>query len=425
MKTELILAIALVDLPIDLDSKESLKIKEKQGSSWWYLVCESDDHFVDVVDEVVSMCSYAQIKELCFMEGYNRETLISRATPKCRAVLQRGLRFLGRFEFIGQSAILADPSRGIKIFEAVDCGPLDNPFDTGKRVILKCFSDETTFLQEVSGTTLVYTSASQTSKSNPLILCQSEIIREISMDFDLFEEVAVYSAGDNGERQYCISIERPQLTLGGVVSGMLANEDCQTNEEVRERYAIKVFSVLRIVCKALSSLHSVGLVHGNISLTHVGKYETKWKVAEVLGLQKVGTFFDPDRFSPSSPPESVIPRHDSNKAHEVTFRVDLVTSPSIDVWGFGKMAFEALVGEPLVLFDDATEFDDDHRALMDILHWNEFNLEEVAEKMRKWSVPHEGINLVVACLAPQPSDRPTADELLCHPLWKELRRHSR
>ena len=205
---------------------------------------------------------------------------------------------------------------------------------------------------------------------------------------------------------------------------MLANEDCQTNEEVRRRYATKVFSVLRIVGKALWSLHSSGLVHGNISLTHIGKYETKWKVAEILSIQRAGDVFDPDRFSPSSPPESVIPRQ-SNTAHEVTFRTDLETSPALDIWAYGKLAFEALVGEPLILFNEGTEFDDDHRALMDLLHWNEFNLEEVADKLRRAGVSEEGVNLVLSCLAPNPSARPTIDEVLDHHVWKDLRRQGR
>ena len=50
----MILAIVLVDLPVELDSKEAVKVRERQGSSWWYLACESDDHFIDVVDEVIS-----------------------------------------------------------------------------------------------------------------------------------------------------------------------------------------------------------------------------------------------------------------------------------------------------------------------------------------------------------------------------------
>ena len=84
------------------------------------------------------------------MEGHNGDTLIARATPKCRAALHRGLRFLGRFEFVGQSALLADPSRGIKIFDAIDYGSNTQPFDVAKRVILKCFVDESVFLEEVS-----------------------------------------------------------------------------------------------------------------------------------------------------------------------------------------------------------------------------------------------------------------------------------
>lgn len=228
-----------------------------------------------------------------------------------------------------------------------------------------------------------------------------------------------------GPRQFCIAVERPQLTLGGVVSGMLGNEDCQTNEEVRRRYATKVFSVLRIIGKAVFSLHAKGLVHGNISLTHIGKYETYWKVGEILSLQRIGDVFDPDRFSPSSPPEAVVPRQQSSMAHEVTFRMDLETHAAIDVWAYGKLAFEALVGEPLILFDESREFDDDHKALMDILHWNEFNLEEVANKLRKSAVVEEGVSLIMSCLSPAPELRPSMEEVLDHPVWKDLRRLGR
>ena len=260
-----------------------------------------------------------------------------------------------------------------------------------------------------------------------LFLKQSRISREVILDSMLFEEMALYSVGENGTeagegpKQFCISIERPQLTLGSVVQGMLGNDDCQTNEEIRRRYATKVFSVLRIVGKALSQLHAAGLVHGNISLTHIGKYENKWKVAEVLSLQRSGETFDPDRYSPSSPPESLVPRH-SGDAHEVEFRTDMETAAAIDVWAFGKLAYEALVGEPLIMFDEASEFDDDHRALMDILHWNEFNLDEVTDKLRRSAVLEMGVTLIVSCLSPSPEARPSIGEILEHAVWKDLRR---
>ena len=393
-------------------------------------MCESDDHFVGVVEEVISMCSYAQIRELCFMEGHRGETLIARATPKCRAALQKGIRFLGRFEFVGQSALLSDPSRGIKLFDAIDYGPTKSPFDIGRRVILKCYADEKTFLEEVSLTIedVNYSLIRNSHFTSRFLFYskQSRLSREVTLDSMLFEELALYSVGENGSeigegpKQFCISIERPQLTLGSVVQGMLGNHDCQTNEEIRTRYATKVFSVLRIVGKALAQLHASGLVHGNISLTHVGKYETKWKVAEVLSLQRIGETFDPDRYSPSSPPESLVPRH--SETHQAEFRTDLVTSAAIDIWAYGKLAYEGLVGEPLVMFEEASEFDDDHKALMDILHWNEFNLNEVADKLRRSAVLEIGVSLIVSCLSPLPEARPSIDEIMEHPVWKELRR---
>jgi hypothetical protein len=216
-----------------------------------------------------------------------------------------------------------------------------------------------------------------------------------------------------------------ELTLSGVVSGMVGNEDCQTNEEVRGRYAAKVFSVLRIVCKGLASLHATGLVHGNISLNHIGKYDGKWKIAEMLGVQKAGDVFDPDRFSPSSPPESLAPSQVASTTHQVAFSTDLVVGPAIDTWALGKLAFEALVGDPLVNFDETAEFDDDHAALMDIMHWNDFNLDEVAEKLRRSSVPDLGIDLIRSCLARAPEERPSSEAILSHPVWKELRRQGK
>ena len=146
---ELILALVLVDLPVDLDSKDVVKARNDRGESWWYLVCESDDHFVNVTKEVVAMCSYAQVRALCFMENNNGEPLVGRATPHCQAILQRSLRFLGRYEFVGPSALFADPSRGIKIFEALDFGA-DESNHLGKNVTLRCYASEDTFLDEVS-----------------------------------------------------------------------------------------------------------------------------------------------------------------------------------------------------------------------------------------------------------------------------------
>lgn len=153
MPEEVILAIALVDLPIDIDDKDGIKVRENFGLSWWFLTCECDDHYVDIVKEVVAICTFQQIRALCFMKGgssQNKITVISRATPKSRQVLTQALRFVGRFEFVGNEALYSDPKIGLKEFEALDFGDSSSSQEEGRRVLLKCYSEQEPFLTQVS-----------------------------------------------------------------------------------------------------------------------------------------------------------------------------------------------------------------------------------------------------------------------------------
>lgn len=152
MPKEVILSIALVDLPFDLDDKDTITLRDKHGGSWWFLVCECDDHYVDIVQQIVMICTFHQIRELCFAvggPGQLQDTVISRATPKCRQVLKHGLRFLGRFEFIGDLPVEVEASAGLKVFDALDYADVDGN-DEGRRVVLKCYSRVESFVRAVS-----------------------------------------------------------------------------------------------------------------------------------------------------------------------------------------------------------------------------------------------------------------------------------
>jgi hypothetical protein len=153
MPRAVIVALLLVDVPIDLDDKEGVKIIEGSGGSWWFLTCECDDQYVDVVEEIVAICSYQQIREMCFMKGGSVKDgapVVSRATPKCREVLLRALRFVGRFEFLGNASINSDSKPGVKVFDALDFGTDKVPFADGRRVLLYCFATEDYYLEEAS-----------------------------------------------------------------------------------------------------------------------------------------------------------------------------------------------------------------------------------------------------------------------------------
>jgi hypothetical protein len=99
MPDEVILAMVLVDSPVDLSRKETTTLKKGFGGSWWFLACESDDQYVELVEEVVSICNYEHLRELCQMrnssQGGNGAQLLSRATPMCRQVLEEALTIGG------------------------------------------------------------------------------------------------------------------------------------------------------------------------------------------------------------------------------------------------------------------------------------------------------------------------------------------
>jgi len=150
---EVILALVLVDLPFDLDDTECEGHSEGFGASWFFLACECDDHYVDIVEEVVSLCSYPQARELCFYDNGLGETLLARATPRCRGVLKRALRFVGRFEFMGSIDSTVSTEDGLvpyRLFNAIDFGTRNAPIPEGTPVVLKCYISEEYYEKEVS-----------------------------------------------------------------------------------------------------------------------------------------------------------------------------------------------------------------------------------------------------------------------------------
>ncbi len=148
---EIIMAIALLDLPIDLDATDNLKEDSNRaefGGSWWYLNCECDDEYAKIVGEILEICNYKQKQALCFAKNDKGRSLLRRATPKCKKELRKALRFDGRYEFVGNRSTNAGDSP--KNFEALDFGNDEDPIPDGQKVTLLCYSNEMKFASEVS-----------------------------------------------------------------------------------------------------------------------------------------------------------------------------------------------------------------------------------------------------------------------------------
>lgn len=266
--------------------------------------------------------------------------------------------------------------------------------------------------------------------NNPLLVIRSQaaILQDLEVDPSCFEEIVSFTvSGDDpssplpkdGRQRFFLSIERPDLTLSGVVRGMLGNQDCQNDMNVRQRYSIKVFSVLRLVAKAVRRLHGQGFVHGNLCLENCGKFEGDWKLSDLLGVQRIDGTFDVNRLSSSAPPESV-----ELLGRIAKFRNDLITHPSLDSWAFGKVAYEVLVGDTLIEFNVSKPIETDHESLANLSQWSDQGVRYARRELERVGVAESGIALVTECLSPSAEDRPTMEGILNHPVWDALRRQT-
>jgi Protein kinase domain len=261
-------------------------------------------------------------------------------------------------------------------------------------------------------------------------IVQIVMLRSLDLDFNYVEQVSCFVVGERdsyhsgGHQQYCIAVEQPSLTLDRVVAGMLKNDACRDNSDLRHKYVIKMLSVLRIVAKALQRLHSVGVIHGNLTPEACGKFGDQWKLLRVFGFQKVGQVLDTKRCVESVPPEVLEPHNNTIAVRQVALRNNLSVDPSIDIWGFGKLAYEALVGEPLVEGDLSKELQNDQPCLLKILHWSTLDLVEVRHRLRKVEVPDAAAYLITKCLSQDPSNRPSMNEILRSDLWENIHRRA-
>jgi hypothetical protein len=256
------------------------------------------------------------------------------------------------------------------------------------------------------------------------------VLRYLVIDCNYVEEILTFFVGerdsnrgplpDDGLRRFVVSIESPSLTLTTVVRGMLRNRGCQTDTMIRQRYSVKVFSVLRLIAQALKRLHCQGFVHGDLCLESCGKFEEKWKLINLLGVQRIGEAIDSSRLSFSAPPEAVQSFTHVGSYQRSAFRDDLVAHPSLDLWAYGKVAFEVLVGQPLISSDINDSFDDESLKLL--LQWNNVNVLDVRRQLERVGILEAGIELVLQCLSPIADTRLSIDDVLQHSVWAELSR---
>lgn len=104
---------------------------------------------MNIVEDVISFCSVEQARALCLAKNALGDTLLQRASPRCKLVMETALRVAGRFEYDESKPLLVDNTKGLRIYNAYDHGDIDDREAEGKKVRLRLFSNYKAFEEEV------------------------------------------------------------------------------------------------------------------------------------------------------------------------------------------------------------------------------------------------------------------------------------
>ena len=377
LQSDIILAITIIDLPIDLEVKECAILRDGFGASWSYLICESNDMHVGVVRQILELCSQPQKEALSLaIARGKRKTVTECATPLCKDELRKSILFLGRFVILGNQRTHVYSWYAQK-FDAIDSY-------SDEKVSLVCYEDAKSYTKD------------------------RELLQRIANDTELFEELNFHTVGG----AMYISAKKTPTSLASVIEEM--------SHERRIKHFRTSRSILRGIAKSLSKLHGQGIIHGSLDIQNVGKFGKCWKLMDLPGSVAVNELFTACRVGLHSPPEAFITarckiNHERNIA---SIAPTLAADPTVDVWAFGKLMYEVLVGESLFkIFSVEGSY---LKSSMCIHAWNGYHLKKISRKLISEGINSSGVNLISICLCPLLSERcKSMSDVLHHPFWSD------
>merc|ERR1712150_85349 len=282
-----------------------------------------------------------------------------------------------------------------------------------QKVILRCYRFEKSFNEE----------------------CHVIIQQEDLLNYQMIEEIRFFrinffekiSSNSSKKKYFCVSIQRPEMKLQKITQFIPKKDDI-----VRfKQYFFEVCIVLRQIAKAIHHLHKLDIIHGDIGTHTCGKFNGKhWKLTNMIGCKFSGECLTQSKMSTSSPPEFVDFDFKTLSTDVACFKSNFVASKSVDIWAFGKLMYDVIVGEPFIPFSSKLQPRNDHNALGILGTWDDDeSLTSVAYKLQSAFAFDNGcgitkscIDLICNCLRTDPADRHKDMEcVLKHEFWKNVR----
>ena len=246
------------------------------------------------------------------------------------------------------------------------------------------------------------------------------MLRRINIDDTMLVRMRIFQVNNlesSSKPQFCISIDQPELTLSDIISNMDRSKYLDDHERLT-RYIYKLRKVFKMIGDGINYLHSQGVIHGHINANTCGKFDDGWKLLDLIGSDTIGSYLKTDRINQSSPPEAVIGEGKNTSNFKLSERI--MANISLDIWAFGKLMYEVLVGKQLIQIDSHKMVETDDLFLGKLKNWNEDDLSNVVTEIETAGVGTLAADLISHCLCPFPEHRPKdMSDVLTHPYWND------
>jgi serine/threonine protein kinase len=215
---------------------------------------------------------------------------------------------------------------------------------------------------------------------------------------------------------FCVAVNKSTMSLANVVAEM---HRYRSEPTARGRYLGKSRSIMRQIAKALSQMHSKGIIHGFVDSSNIGKFDGRWKISCLPGSVARGDSFTSYRLGLHSPPEAFILMQNQDSSQIVaSLAPSIEADPTVDIWAYGKLMYEVLTGDHL--FAAFSDNDDPFAASCCVQAWNSANIRHLTHRLAEEGISSSGIDLITCCLSPIKSARPRSMlEVIEHPFWRD------
>ena len=361
-----------LDMPIDLKERVQVCLIPHHYS-WNHILLEVGDRYYQVVSKILQQCTQPQVLALAHVENSQGDIALANATPICRHEIRVMLRLFNTLELVKQRPAFTNAASDTEIFFALRYEPPPEQSNLFKTQYEQTdddndnrddWDDDLSVMSDEKARKISLDDANM-SVAEKLSVIRNEkgqhVIAKITPRADIVERELRVRKDYNLSRHYVPSVISVHHTVhhGAYQNASADAAYCITmdgadytleHQMLDLRRAGKGFpsNELKRVAISLMHLHENGLVHTDFGPHNVGKFGPLWKLLGVGGCVPIGASTDPKHGIYHCPEtvkiETVMIDGQERKTAKIT---SITATPAVDLWAFGHLVFESIVGAPL------------------------------------------------------------------------------